>query len=147
MNDTVLLTSLRAFYAAVDPPPPSIAQRALDHFDLHHVDAIVARLVYDSADGLVGVRSTSTSTTRELSYQAGSDLVDLMVEAGPDGVVLFGQLTPARITDVTITQGDRIHSTRTDVLGRFRVVGLSDTPITLKLRGVVITDIDIGPQF
>lgn len=146
MNDTELLGSIRNLYETVDPPPPSIARSAIDYFDLHYVDAIVARLVYDSAEGLVGVRSTTT--TREMSYVAGDITLDLMAEQRADGIMLVGQISPAAEVTVTIVQGNAIRRTRTDSFGRFNLVGLDRDSLRLSTdHGLVVADITLtgGP--
>lgn len=140
MDDNELLGAIRTLYATVDPPPPSIAQAALDHFDLHYVDAIVARLVYDSADSLVGVRSTTT--TREVSYVAGDTTLDLMAEPAASGIRLVGQISPAEEVAILVVQGGVTYRARTDALGRFAIDGLDRSPLTLTTdRGLTVTGI------
>lgn len=129
MDDNELLRAIGILFDTVDPPPLLIAQRALDHFDLHHVDAIVAQLVYDSADGLVGVRSTAT--TREVSYVAGEVTLDLMAERTTGGIRLVGQISPQAEVAIVVVQGDTTLRTRTDELGRFAVNGLDLRPLQL----------------
>lgn len=140
MDDNELLGAIRTLYETVDPPPPSIAQRAIDHFDLHYVDAIVAKLVYDSADSLVGVRSTTT--TREVSYLAGEVTLDLMAEHAPGGIRLVGQISPPVEVAVVVTQGSTTSLTQTDALGRFAIDGLDRRPLRLTTdHGLNVADI------
>lgn len=140
MDDNELLGAIRTVYETADPPPPSIALRATDHFDLHYVDAMVAQLVYDSAESLVGVRTTTT--TREVSYVAGDVTLDLMAERVADGIRLVGQISPPAEVEIVVVQGNSTSRTQTDGLGRFVVNGLDRRPMRLNTNhGLIVADI------
>lgn len=114
-----LLALLGRAIEAADPLPDHVAAAAKGSFAWFGIDAELAALTFDSADGeLVGARSAGT-TERQLTFASPGVEVELSISSEGERR-LIGQFVPA--TEATIvletTHGSR--DTVADHLGQFR---------------------------
>jgi hypothetical protein len=114
----------------VDPVPDFVVAAAKDAFIWRTIDAELAELVFDSSDGLVGVRSQETA--RQVTFQAPGVEVEMMMLA-EGGRRLVGQLVPPQQATVELRHGTSLVETTSDAIGRFSFVDVPTGPISLTI--------------
>ncbi len=137
LNDDELVDLLSRALRRTEQPPAHLRDAALMAHAWHNIDAELAQLVFDSlvpdpaADELVGVRSDDGP--RQITFEAPGVEIEIML-AG-DTRTMVGQLVPAQVADVQLAVSDRVLSTDSDELGRFRFEGIDPGPIRLTVLG------------
>jgi hypothetical protein len=114
----------------VDPVPDFVVAAAKDAFIWRTIDAELAELVFDSSDGLVGVRSQETA--RQVTFRAPGVEIEMMMLA-EGGRRLVGQLVPPQQATVELRHGTALRETATDAVGRFSFPDVPTGPISLTI--------------
>lgn len=114
----------------VDPVPDFVVAAAKDAFIWRTIDAELAELVFDSSDGLVGVRSQEIA--RQVTFRAPGVEVEMMMLA-EGGRRLVGQLVPPQQATVELRHGTSLVETTSDAIGRFSFVDVPTGPISLTI--------------
>lgn len=130
--DDRLLEELAAALAKTDPVPERFIEAAKGCFTWRTIEADLAEIVFDSAEGeLVGVRGADA--TRQVTFQAPG--VEIEVAIISDGTRrLVGQLVPAHEGSVELRFEDSSISTQSDSLGRFAFEDVPLGPISLRVE-------------
>lgn len=135
-KDEAVVAELRAFFAEVDPVPRLVNETAKASLGWRRLDAELAELLSDSAldeNSLAGVRGGAPSV-RALTFTATELTIDVEVHHEDETPTLLGQVSPAGAAAIEIQLVDeRVVSTETDHLGRFRVKLPSRGPIRLRV--------------
>jgi hypothetical protein len=114
----------------VDPVPDFVVAAAKDAFIWRTIDAELAELVFDSSDGLVGVRSQETA--RQVTFRAPGVEIEMMMLA-EGGRRLVGQLVPPQQATVELRHGTALQETTTDAVGRFSFTDVPTGPVSLTI--------------
>jgi len=130
--DDRLLEELAAALEATDPVPERFVEAAKASFTWRTIDAELAELVFDSAEGeLAGVRGVDS--TREITFRTPSFEIEVAIIS--DGVRrLIGQLVPAQVGVVELQFAGASVTTESDSLGRFSFDDVPLGPISLKIE-------------
>ena len=130
--DEALAAELAAALQATDPVPERFVDAAKESFTWRTIDAELAELIFDSAEGeLVGVRGVDG--TRQVTFQAPG--VEIEVAIISDGSRrLVGQLVPAVRSHVELHFGDQAIVAESDDLGRFSFENVPLGPISIKVE-------------
>jgi hypothetical protein len=120
--------------ARFDPVPGELLQAAIEGFTWRTIDAELAELVFDSlADqDEMPLIPTVPPQRRLLSFEAGSQTIDLEVTSTSSSRGLVGQLIPARQASVEIRVGASAIAVDADELGRFRAEAVPAGPMSLR---------------
>ena len=129
--DKRLLAELSAALDATDPVPARVIESAKESFTWRTIDAELAELVFDSAEGqLAGVRGVDG--TRQVTFKAPA--IEIEVAIISDGSRrLVGQLVPALEGTVELRFEEETHTTEADHLGRFSFEDVPLGPISLRV--------------
>jgi hypothetical protein len=133
-----LAAELRTALERVDPLPPLVGRAARSALTWRRVDAELAELLADSADGselLAGARR-GVAAVRAVTFRAERLTIDVQISPGGDRLqTLLGQLSPPVAATVEIQQaGGATESTTTDGAGRFRSALPAGTSVRLRIR-------------
>jgi hypothetical protein len=138
-QDLRALGALRSIFAASDPVPPGLAERAKFAMTVAALQAEVAEIIQTSAE-VAGVRAkvydraaTVTFSTDTLSAMITIESVD-GVHARLSGWVSDGP------TAVELRERSRTQSTRTDAEGRFTFASVERGLVHLLLRRLDVPD-------
>jgi hypothetical protein len=103
-GDQVVLDSIAAVYAVVDPPPVGFDERVMFGLELDRLDAEVARI---SAELTVGSGARASERTRTITFDADSRTVMITAVELPDDLVrLDGWLAPPAELRVELRRAD-----------------------------------------
>ncbi len=128
LSDDRLADLLGQALQAMDPIPDHVVEGARAAFTWRTIDAELAELVFDSASGLVGVRSDDVD--RQVTFRApGVEIEVVVIEEGRRRLV--GQLVPPSVATIELVGGDEVRSAQTDRLGRFTFDDLPPGPVRL----------------
>jgi hypothetical protein len=131
-DDSELLALLGEALRARDPLPDRVADGARAAFTWRTIDAELAELVFDSAEGLVGVRSETGD--RQITFRApGVEIEVMLVDA--EHRRLVGQLIPPGEADIELVSGDSVRPLRSDAIGRFSVEEIEPGPVRIVVLG------------
>ena len=131
-DDSGLLDLLGEALRTREPVPDHVLDGARAAFTWRTIDAELAELVFDSADGLAGVRSGTGD--RQVTFQApGVEIEVMVVDAARHR--LIGQLIPPGEADIELVSGDRVRSLRSDALGRFSFDEIEPGPVRIVVLG------------
>ena len=128
-----LQAALGAVLRRADPVPEGVLAMARAALTWRTIDAELAELVHDSAQGaLAGVRGPGGpgAATRELGFEGPTRSLDLVVDDdGHGGRRLVGQVAPPAPGEVVVHHHGGSSTVALDELGRFQVVGLPAGPL------------------
>jgi len=128
LSDDALADLLGQALQTVDRMPEHVAAGARAAFTWRTIDTELAELVFDSASGLVGVRSDDVD--RQVTFRApGVEIEVVVIEEGRRRLV--GQLVPPSVATIELVGGDDVRSAQTDRLGRFTFDDLPPGPVRL----------------
>jgi hypothetical protein len=136
-DDAILDRIAAAFDRELPPIPERLSAAAVDAFQWHRADAILAELVFDTAnDELVGVRGVA-GERRSFRYASGDAVIRVHLTAATMTVMVEPPLSvPCRIAT---TSGSVEH--RTDEYGEL-VTDAPELPIRIEIDlpgGAVVT--------
>ena len=102
--DELLMTELRAFFAAVDPVPPLVSEAAKASLGWRRLDADLAELLTDSAldEESVALTRGSGVPARAVTFGSGELTIDIEVHVEDQGRTLLGQLSPPALATIQI---------------------------------------------
>jgi len=129
--DDQLIAELSTALDATDPVPERFVEAAKQTFTWRTIDAELAELVFDSAEGeLVGVRGGDA--TRQVTFQSPAFEIEVAIIS--DGSRrLVGQLVPPVESEIELRFGESSQTTNSDSLGRFSFEDVPLGPISLKV--------------
>ena len=106
---------------ADDPVPTAVREGALWVHEWLNMDAELAELTFDSAEGreLAGVRSTGS--LRELTFVADGYTLELEIEPGPRTALVSGTIDPATDGSVQLVIGGEIFAADIDQHGAYSI--------------------------
>ncbi len=104
-----------------DPVPASVRSGALWVHEWLNMDAELAELTFDSAEGreLAGVRSAGS--LRELTFVADGYTLELEIEPGPRTALVSGTIDPAADGSVQLVVGGEVFAADIDQHGAYSV--------------------------
>jgi hypothetical protein len=132
-DNSALWRELRAVFDAVDPVPPEVTSVAYGAMAFRTIDAEIGRLVADTADDLVGQVRDDRPTSRLVTFQSPSLVIEVEVaDTGDDHRRMLGQLIAPAAATVTAQWPDGETTVAADALGRFVVEGVPAGPVRLR---------------
>lgn len=120
-EEVELLGVLREALEIADPIPDQVLAAAKGSYAWFGIDAELAALTFDSVEsGLVGARSTSTTSTdeRQLTFSGAGVEIELMI-TGRGERRLIGQMVPPAAATIVLETTDGSRETEADELGQF----------------------------
>jgi hypothetical protein len=139
LTDERLLEALSAALDAHEPIPADAVAAAYAAFGMSQIDALLAELVFDSADAgqLVGMRAAADTEARMMTFVNDHLTVDFELHA--DGRTIVGQLDPVTDVPVDIEREDgSLIEVAVDEFGRFRVA-VPSGPMRLRVHQLLVT--------
>lgn len=137
--------TLKSVVADVDPVPPDVLAAGRDAISVRTLDADLAELVYDSArDHQLLATVRSIPTTRQLTFEASDQLVEIELAPAGRTTSLVGQIVPVAAGRVEVRHSSGSVSVGADELGRFSVPTVPTGPLSLRIevegRAPTVTD-------
>ena len=132
-RDDELLEELRMMMRRLDPVPAEAVAAAKAAIMWRTIDAELAELTADSLMGderLVGVRAHDAPTM--LTFEVGSQVLEVEVVRRGQLRRLVGQLVPAASGQVAVRHGDAETTVEADEVGRFSVDGITPGPVRIR---------------
>lgn len=119
-TDGQILRDLRALWTAVDPPPPGLTERVQFAMTVAALEAEVARIVQEGADGLATpVRSDYEQvSTITFASESVSAMIDIEADRTPGLRAVHGWVSESGI-EVELRERHRCRRTLVDATGRF----------------------------
>jgi hypothetical protein len=131
-EDQELLARLRDGLAESDAVPSDVTAFARAAFSWRSIDAELAELDYDTADGDLPAGVRSSTTARMISFQAGQWMLD--VEYDETAGRLLGHISPRGEFTVELHSAGALFTVRSDEMGRFEADGVNPGPLSMVLR-------------
>jgi hypothetical protein len=129
----ILMERLRTIAAAVDGPPPSVAEAARAALSTRRLDEELAELVLDSAAGTPVAARDGDDDIRLLSFETATVSIEVQLTEVAGSVSLRGLVSGATGEVVVETAGER-RSAPIDADGWFTVDRLPSGLVRLRLR-------------
>ena len=137
-GDDALAAEVRRVAALADPVPDRWREVASASFAWMAVDAVPARLAYDSRStraGSAGGAQLSGAAPRELRYAAGSLAVEVELDVGADKIRALGRVVPGRRAEVVALWPGGEREATSDSGGTFRFDELPRGPLCFHVTG------------
>ncbi len=134
-QDEPLVAEFRAFFAEVDPVPPSVSEAAKAALGWRRLDAELAELLSDSAlDADLALARGGGAPVRSVTFNAAELTIDIEVHTDGEHRTLLGQLVPPLTATIEIQTADgSLSAAETDRRGRFRVTVPAGESIRLRV--------------
>ena len=144
-ENSALWREIQAVYDAVDPVPPEVTSVAYGAMAFRTLDAELGQLVADSADSLVAHVREDQSTTRLVTFESDSLVIEVEVaQTGNDLRRMVGQLITPSSAIVTAQWPDGELTVDADGLGRFVLEDVPAGPVRLRCVRPQATDVVTG---